>query len=248
MIVARYTAYCIDTYLFPDSSSVVSQIKQLIPSATTAVYKMVDLLSAPFRSPSTVAARCDMDTDSGGWIVIQRRVANGTVNFTRGWYNYQNGFGDLEGEFWYGLNNIHYLTSQENVDLRIDMIMEDDGSNLSWTYQTFHVAGASDNYSLTIGDGQGSGQDAMAYHNQQQFTTYDNDNAHNCGYRYKGGWWYNECYRSNLNGPHSTPTYPGVDQTFARLILNDGTYRDVASVEMKIRAKQCTITTDDPSC
>ena len=149
-----------------------------MPNATTRVYKMVDLLSvakSPFRSPSTVAARCDMDTDSGGWIVIQRRVANGTVNFTRGWCDYQNGFGDLEGEFWYGLNNIHHLTSQESVELRIDMIMEDDGSHLSWTYLTFRVAGPSDNYRLTIGDGQGPGRDAMAIQNQQQFSTYDND-------------------------------------------------------------------------
>ena len=225
-----------------------------MPNATTKVYKMADLLSvakSPFRSPSTVAARCDMDTDSGGWIVIQRRVANGTVNFTRGWCDYQNGFGDLEGEFWYGLSNIHYLTSQENVELRIDMIMEDDGSHLSWTYQTFRVAGASDNYTLTIGGGQGPGRDAMAYQNQQQFSTYDNDNdnyEYACGYTHQGGWWYNACYLANLNGPHITPTYPGVNQRFARLIWNDGTYRDVASVEMKIRAKQCTITTDDPSC
>ena len=103
-----------------------------------------------------------METDGGGWLVIQRRLPNGTVNFTRDWSDYENGFGDLNGEFWYGLRNIHALTSRDEVELRIDMVMEDDDSELSWTYQTFSVAGASDKYRLTIGGGVGThGSDAM---------------------------------------------------------------------------------------
>ena len=45
-------------------------------------------------------ARCDMVTDGGGWLVIQRRLPKGKVNFVRKWDDYENGFGDLEGEFW----------------------------------------------------------------------------------------------------------------------------------------------------
>ena len=48
-----------------------------------------------------------METDGGGWIVIQRHITDGIVNFTRNWENYVNGFGDLDGEFWIGLNNIY---------------------------------------------------------------------------------------------------------------------------------------------
>ena len=56
---------------------------------------------------------CDMETDGGGWIVIQRRNASmGWVNFVRGWTDYKNGFGDLDGEFWIGLKQIHELTNQ----------------------------------------------------------------------------------------------------------------------------------------
>ena len=96
-------------------------------------------------------------------MVIQRRVPNGTVNFTRNWSDYENGFGDLEGEFWYGLRNFHHLTTRDEMELRIDMVREDDGTEFSWTYQTFRVAGADDNYRLTIGEGEGTCHDAMAY-------------------------------------------------------------------------------------
>ena len=172
-------------------------------------------------------------------MVIQRRVPNGTVNFTKNWSDYENGFGDLEGEFWYGLRNIHLLTTRDDVELRIDnMVREIDGTKFSWTYQTFRVAGADDNYRLTIGEGEGIGSDAMAYHNNQQFSTYDrdNDNSGNCALTFQGGWWYNNCYHANLNGPN---TAVGGS---AQLRWNDGRstrYHDISSVEMKIRVKQC---------
>ena len=125
------------------------------------------------------------------------------------------------------------------------MERETDGGTFSWTYQTFRVAGATDNYRLTIGEGQGEGNDAMASHNSRPFSTYDNDNdasAINCAFHEQGGWWYNLCYISgcNLNGPHVTPSLPGVDQFFAKIKWYDGSsFQDLSSVEMKIRVKQC---------
>ena len=51
---------------------------------------------------------------NGGWTVILRRKADVSqqVNFTRTWNDYKHGFGDLNTEFWYGLNNIHCLGLQ----------------------------------------------------------------------------------------------------------------------------------------
>ena len=62
-----------------------------------------------------------METDEGGWTVIQRRTNSSSVNFYRGWDDYVQGFGDLEKEFWWGLRKIHCLTNRDEVELRIDM-------------------------------------------------------------------------------------------------------------------------------
>ena len=52
---------------------------------------------------------CDLTTDGGGWIVIQRNKRDSKVNFDMNWADYQKGFGDLNTEFWYGLEEMHYL-------------------------------------------------------------------------------------------------------------------------------------------
>ena len=210
------------------------------------VYSVQDFtrVESPFSVPvvpTTLTAHCDMITDGGGWMVIQRRLPDGTVNFTRSWNDYENGFGDLDGEFWYGLKNIHHVTTRDDVELRIDMVLADDDTEQSWTYQTFRVADASDNYRLTIGEKQESGYDFMAFHNKYQFVTYDHDHG-NCAFTHQGGWWYNNCYRANLNGPHTLPSTPGVSERFALLLLydsNTGESQQLSSVEMKIRVKHC---------
>ncbi|XP_052080656.1 ficolin-2-like [Mytilus californianus] len=48
--------------------------------------------------------------------------------------------------------------------------------------------------------------DAMAYQNNMQFSTKDRNNL-NCATLYKGGWWYNNCHRSNLNGLYLNGTH-----------------------------------------
>ena len=82
--------------------------------------------------------------------MIQRRVPSGTVNFYRGWNDYEEGFGDLDSECWYGLRNIHCLTTRESVELRIDL-QDEEGNKVTWVYQQFIVDGPDQKYRLHIG-------------------------------------------------------------------------------------------------
>ena len=154
---------------------------------------------------ATNQAYCDMETDGGGWLVIQRRIENGTVDFYRNWNDYVQGFGDLEGEFWYGLENC--LTTRDNVELRIEL-GNGPTPSIVWTYQLFQVGGSLTKYTLTIGEGTGVGgtYDAMAYHNGSALSTPDMDNDiwndGNCAVYYEGPWWHGACYHTNLNARH----------------------------------------------
>ncbi|VDI68647.1 Hypothetical predicted protein [Mytilus galloprovincialis] len=149
---------------------------------------------------------CDYEVDNTGWTVFQRRI-NGKIDFYRGWETYENGFGDLEEEFWLGNQKIHTITKQGNYELRVD-ISDFDGSKAYAKYVTFSVGDASTNYKLTVSGYSGTAGDSLAYHNGQAFTTKDRDNDpwrnpknnNNCGIKRQGAWWYKTCAYSNLNG------------------------------------------------
>lgn len=141
-----------------------------------------------------VKGYCDMTTDGGGWTVIQRRL-DGSVNFQRTWKDYENGFGNVDGEYWLGNKRIHSLTSSGKYELRIDLT---DLSNTKKyaVYKTFAVGDAESKYKLTIGDYSGNAGDRMDYHNGMRFSTIDEGNS--CAKDY-GAWWHKSCCESSLN-------------------------------------------------
>ena len=126
-------------------------------------------------SVPALQARCN----NGSWTVILRRKADVSqqINFTRTWNDYKHGFGNLNTEFWYGLRNIHCLTSRQQVDLSIE-IKYANGTEHIYTYEHFKVDGPEDKFTLHIGQLQqpSPGCDNMEYHNGRPFSTYDKDN------------------------------------------------------------------------
>ncbi|XP_034283014.1 ficolin-1-like [Pantherophis guttatus] len=179
---------------------------------------------------------CNMDTDGGGWIVFQRRL-DGSVDFFRDWEPYKRGFGSQLTEFWLGNNNLHRLTSLGKNELRVDLIDFDNKHSFA-KYASFQVAEESNWYRLTLGAFTGgSAGDSLSYHNNMPFSTWEkrlNLKSVNCAEKYKGGWWYNACHYSNLNGKY----WLGEHKTFADGInwnTGKGYHYSYKHTEMKIR-------------
>ena len=222
----------------------------MAPWSTTGTYQVAKICENNVFNSVKHYARCDMTSDGGKWIVIQRRI-NGSVDFYLNWIDYVNGFGDLEGEFWYGLENMHCLTTREDMELRIEL---GNGTvpSIVWTYQLFKVGGADTNYRLTIGQASGVGGtfDAMKFQNGAEFTTRDRDHdswsSVSCAKVCGGAWWYKACHRSNLNGKYVLHIPEGYSGSYSpdgnRLCWYDGSYcQHYTKVQMKIRPKRCSI-------
>ena len=187
---------------------------------------------------STTSVFCDTETADGGWTVIQRRK-DGSVDFDRPWSDYEKGFGDLNGEFWYGLKTMNCLTQTGQWELRVDFEFKNK-SRSYLHYSKFKVGSATHEYPLTIGGFTGiTPTDPFATHslNGRKFTTYDNDNdfySNNCAGETKGngGWWHRNCWNINLNY-HYNPT----SHDFMYLA---STWYNPRWIEMKIRPLNCT--------
>ncbi|XP_063407211.1 microfibril-associated glycoprotein 4-like [Mytilus trossulus] len=157
---------------------------------------------------------CDMNTVGFGWTVFQSRM-NGTVDFFKGWCEYEIGFGNLKSEFWLGNKLINLLTSSGNYKLYIHL--EDFNGNSRYAeYSEFSVGDDTANYTLKISGFSGNAGDSMMFggsfdHNGMMFSTKDRDNdksaSIDCATDCNGGWWYNSCHGANLNGAYLGPIY-----------------------------------------
>ncbi|CAH3178603.1 unnamed protein product, partial [Porites evermanni] len=156
---------------------------------------------------------CDQNTTGGGWTVFQKRL-DGSVSFYRYWDDYKNGFGNLNGEFWLGLDKIYRLTEKKRNRLRVDL-EETTGDTAYAEYDMFALTNETTKYKLSLGMYSGTAGDSLtSFHRDQPFSTRDQDHdadPENCAVTYRGAWWYSNCHRSNLNGFY----YNGLHSSFA---------------------------------
>ena len=208
-----------------------------INKSSSGVYNIIDFC----QQGTTVQGYCDTLTDGGGWLVIQRRK-DGSENFHRYWWEYEMGFGSLTGEFWFGLNALHCLTSQGEWELRVDLKLTN-GTIISLPYKQFAVGPASEQYPLTISGFTGYTTDPFYSNltptshvralNTMKFTARDQDNDqnsgnNNCATSYNG-WWYNRCVGIRPNIRYKSKyTVKLNNQWYSPLFM-----------EIKIRPKNC---------
>uniref|UniRef100_A0A182YJK9 Fibrinogen C-terminal domain-containing protein n=1 Tax=Anopheles stephensi TaxID=30069 RepID=A0A182YJK9_ANOST len=171
-----------------------------IPFKRSGVYRIRP--ESPFKQPIMVL--CDQEFETGGWTVIQHRF-DGSINFYRGWKDYTEGFGNLDGEFWLGLERIHQLSAMEPHELVI--LLEDfDGNKTVARYDLFQIGTEVQKYRLmTLGGYSGTAGDSLSDLKGNSFSTQDMDNDtwdKNCAVSYHGAWWYAACHQSNLNGKY----------------------------------------------
>ena len=101
---------------------------------------------------------CDHKTAGGGWTVFQKRQG-GSVDFFRGWAD----FGNLNGEFWLGLDKIHRLTVSSSNKLRVDL--EDlDGNTTFAEYSIFAATSEMAKYQMSLGSYSGKFNSFNSYY------------------------------------------------------------------------------------
>ena len=211
------------------------QLKETFFSAHSGVYEMKEQCNIGKRK---TYGYCDMETDGGGWLVIQRRI-NGTLPFNRTLEEYVNGFGDPSGEFWYGLKNILCLTKGKEVELQIDL--EYPNGNRGFVhYKQFSISGASSYTASTTLFKTSPGVRSDFYNPQKQWHRYGSSPRYhpnfyvksNCGSnRRLGGWWDTSC-RGNPNGP-------GPSENSTVYAMWNG--QVVVKTEIRIRQKSCKV-------
>ena len=158
-------------------------------------------------SVSAIRVYCDMENENGGpgWIVFQRRQ-DVSVLFAHDWNTYKHGFGDLDGELWFGNDNIAKITVSGNFRLRIDL-GDWEGEHRYAEYSFIRVLGEEDKYRLFFGDYSGDAGDALISQNGAYFSTIDHDNdglprTHCALNHWNASFWFSSCGNVRLNNPY----------------------------------------------
>ena len=118
-------------------------------------------------------------------------------------------------------------------------------------YLNFHITNAATKDTLPVNGYTSTLTDSLKYHNRQRFSTFDSDNdSHstgNCASLLFGGWWFNACHNSHLNGKYCSGGKMALDIDSKNIIFNSGIHwysngfnghsDSLIFTEMKVRRK-----------
>ncbi|XP_055145133.1 angiopoietin-2 isoform X4 [Symphalangus syndactylus] len=153
-------------------------------------------------STEEIKAYCDMEASGGGWTIIQRRE-DGSVDFQRTWKEYKVGFGNPSGEYWLGNEFVSQVTNQQRYVLKIHL-KDWEGNEAYSLYEHFYLSSEELNYRIHLKGLTGTaGKISSISQPGNDFSTKDADNDKcicKCSQMLTGGWWFDACGPSNLNG------------------------------------------------
>ncbi|XP_051861686.1 fibrinogen-like protein 1 [Drosophila albomicans] len=177
-------------------------INTLIPSSCSHFGDYPGVHEIRVSGIGSVDVLCDSQLAGPGWIVIQQRVG-GNESFNRDWATYRKGFGEMDSDFFLGLEKIHRITSLQRFELYIHLVALN-GSTYNARYDDFKISDEDSGFKLSLGKFSGTiVEDAMRDGEDEKFTTFDRDNdedlSTNCANYFNSGWWYHNCYNCNLN-------------------------------------------------
>ncbi|XP_011193528.2 ryncolin-1-like [Zeugodacus cucurbitae] len=150
---------------------------------------------------------CLLDDNGGDPRLLVQRRQDKTIDFNRNWNDYKHGFGNLNTNFFIGLDKLHALTQVQLNELQIELHDFNDTVRYAH-YDSFAVGDEIQKYELNIlGKYSGNAGDSLlGYHDGQKFSTYDQDNDSydntNFAEKHKGAWWHKSTLYSNLNGEY----------------------------------------------
>ena len=157
--------------------------------------------------------------DAEGWILMQKRgqFGNPVDYFGRTFSEYEDGFGSVLKEHWIGLAKLASLTNEAKWDLKVTLV-DWEGGKYTALFHNFRV-GYGPTYELEIGEYNSGAsnidQVVFSFHNMQAFSSKDRDqdalNGSCSRLAGQGGWWYKNCYSSNLNGLNIQTSYIKAD-------------------------------------
>ncbi|KAG9473161.1 hypothetical protein GDO78_014011 [Eleutherodactylus coqui] len=177
------------------------------PRDCSDVYNQGERLSGIYsinpNNRSEFSVYCEFTADVA-WTVIQRRT-DGSMDFNQTWEDYTQGFGDLSGEFWLGLQKIFSLSQQADYILHIEL--QDWKNNQRFVEYLFTLGGEDTSFRLQVSEVLGNIPSALPEHTPLAFSTSDHHAQHlNCpAETSSGGWWKSSCGGTNLNGKYSKP-------------------------------------------
>lgn len=133
---------------------------------------------------------CEIDDTSGSTIIMRRGAFNNytLTNFNQNWDKYKKGFGNIDADFWLGLDKIYELTKNKNQMLEINL-ESFDGKQLTLAFNQFYIDEESNNYKLTIGEPISNQNYANQFinHNGAYFATADRNDRRNCARKFDSG-------------------------------------------------------------